>query len=137
MTYFAYAVRQAYLDNLPILCSCRGGEKRKMIETYRARLLLIATASLALLFLISSPKVSFAATNPTPNGYVGGCNMIMAWPGGIGGGAAPGVSLTSFPGDALGSGGGMARAMSVDVFSSGNGNANSQAEVMGGCPPTG
>jgi hypothetical protein len=63
-----------------------------------------------------------AAPNPTPNGFVGACNMVASWPG-----AGPGNGVGVQPG------GGMELAMSVDnpngndgmfhaVFVSGNGD---------------
>jgi hypothetical protein len=63
-----------------------------------------------------------AAPNPTPNGFVGACNMVAAWPG-----EGPGNGVGVQPG------GGMELAMSVDnpngndgmfhaVFVSGNGD---------------
>jgi hypothetical protein len=109
-------------------------KKRKMKQHSSAQLLFFAVSSLALLFLVFAPNVSVAATNPTPNGFVGGCNMVVSWPGV----SHTGVPTTFFPNDFQGPGAGMARAMSVNpIGDTANGNANSQAEIMGGCPPTG
>jgi hypothetical protein len=61
-------------------------------------------ASFAFVMTLSVTPVTFASS-PTPNGFVGACNMLQAWPG-----ISTGVPV----------GGGMQNAMTVD---NANGNA--------------
>jgi hypothetical protein len=61
-----------------------------------------------------------AAPNPTPNGYVGACNMLASWPDG---GPGNGVGVQA--------GGGMERAMSVDN-PNGNDGMSRAVSVSGG-----
>jgi hypothetical protein len=52
-----------------------------------------------------------AAPNPTPNGYVGACNMVASWPG-----LGPGNGVGVQPG------GGMENAMTRNTSQNTNGN---------------
>jgi len=85
------------------------------------RAVIFVSAMVALGLAVFGSSAS-AAPNLTPNGYVGACNMVAAWPGG-----GPGNGVGVQPG------GGMERAMTVNnpngnegmfhaVFVSGNGD---------------
>jgi hypothetical protein len=82
----------------------------------------LAFVSALVLGLAAFAGSAAAAPNPTPNEFVGACNMVASWPG-----AGPGNGVGVQPG------GGMELAMSVDnpngndgmfhaVFVSGNGD---------------
>jgi hypothetical protein len=68
----------------------------------RKRLSVLAPAIVALGLAVFAGSAA-AAPNPTPNGWVGACNMNSSWPG-LGVGNGVGVQ----------SGGGMQNAMTVD-----------------------
>jgi hypothetical protein len=72
----------------------------------RALALVAASAAITLTALAGNAS---AAPSPTPNGWVGACNMVSSWPG-----LGPGNGVGVQPG------GGMERAMTVD---NPNGNA--------------
>lgn len=84
---------------------------------------LAVMSALVALGLAAFAGSAAAASNPTPNGYVGACNMLASWPG-----AGPGSGVGVQPG------GGMERAMSVDN-QNGNDGMNHAVFVSGGyCP---
>jgi hypothetical protein len=84
---------------------------------------LVVVSTLVILALTAFSGSAAAAPPVTPNGYVGACNMVAAWPGG---GPANGVGVQP--------GGGMEHAMTVD---NPNGNAGMYRAVAvsgGFCP---
>lgn len=94
----------------------RGGKLANARHRIRA-----AAATLVTLFLLSTALLVFPGTaragpSPTPNGFVGACNMLESWPG-----VGPGVPEE----------GGMEHAMDVDA-SQGNDGMNNAVTVSGG-----
>jgi hypothetical protein len=81
-----------------------------------ARLAVVLALVLAALALSSGP-VS-AAPSPTPNGFVGACNMLQSWPG-----VGPGVPA----------GGGMENAMNVDATQGNNGMSTAATASGASC----
>jgi hypothetical protein len=65
----------------------------------------LVLASLVVLLLAAFSSSAVAAPNPTPNGWVGACNMVNSWPG-LGAQNPNGVGVQP--------GGGMENAMTVD-----------------------
>jgi len=89
------------------------------------RVALIALVALALTTAASSAA---AASEPTPNGYIGACNMDASWPG---------LGVQNPNGVGVQPGGGMEMAMSVDN-PNGNDGMFVAVDVSGGltgyCP---
>lgn len=87
------------------------------------RLRVVSVTGLVVLSLTAFAGGASAAPGPTPNGFTGACNMVMAWPGvrlGNGVGVQPG--------------GGMENAMTVNN-PNGNAGMNRAVDVSGGyCP---
>jgi hypothetical protein len=75
----------------------------------RARIALIT--GLTALVLSATASSAAAAPNPTPNGWVGACNMVVSWPG---------LGVQNPSGVGVQPGGGMEQAMTID---NPNGNA--------------
>ena len=65
----------------------------------------LVLASLVVLLLAAFSGSAVAAPNPTPNGWVGACNMVNSWPG-LGAQNPNGVGVQP--------GGGMENSMTVD-----------------------
>ena len=75
----------------------------------------VAVAVASLVAALGAAVPALAAPSPTPNGWVGACNMNSSWPG-----------LSPSNGVAVQPGGGMERAMTVD---NPNGNAGMSRAV--------
>jgi hypothetical protein len=71
----------------------------------------VLVSALVVLGLVPFAGTAAAAPNPTPNGWVGACNMSVSWPG---------FGVQNSNGVGVQPGGGMELAMSVD---NPNGNA--------------
>jgi hypothetical protein len=88
---------------------------------------LVLVSTLVLLSLSAFAGNAAAAPNPTPNGWVGACNMNSSWPT-LSPGKALGITGTvEFDGD----GGGMEHAMTVNNPNGNDGMFNATA-VSGG-----
>ena len=82
----------------------------------------LVLASLVVLLLTAFAASAAAAPNPTPNGWVGACNMVNSWPG-LGAQNPNGVGVQP--------GGGMENAMTVDNPNGNDGMATANI-VTGG-----
>ena len=83
---------------------------------------LVLISLLVVLVLTASAGGAAAEPNPTPNGWVGSCNMVVSWPG-YGAQDPNGVGVQP--------GGGMENAMTVDN-PNGNDGMNNASVVSGG-----
>jgi hypothetical protein len=78
----------------------------------------LAFSALVALGIAVPARSAAAEPNPTPNGWVGACNMSVSWPT-LSPGEAVGITGTvDFDGD----GGGMEHAMTVNQRHNANGN---------------
>ena len=94
------------------------------MDRMRGQLRVASVTGLVVLSLTAFAGSASAAPGPTPNGFTGACNMVMAWPGvrvGTGVGVQPG--------------GGMENAMKRNLNGNGNAGMNRAVERSGGyCP---
>ena len=82
----------------------------------------LVLASLVVLLLAAFSGSAIAAPNPTPNGWVGACNMVVSFPG---------LGVQNPNGVGVQPGGGMENAMTVDN-PNGNDGMTTATVVSGG-----
>ena len=94
------------------------------MDRTRRRLRVVSVTGLVVLSLTAFAGSVSAAPGPTPNGFIGACNMVAAVSG-----LGPGQGVGVQPG------GGMENAMTRNLNGNGNAGMNRAVEVSGGyCP---